>query len=86
MENGRSGLGSPDSDNSNKEIEELMELNHGSGAPACIVHALSVVSAPAPQPGSSPPPLAATAPLTIAESEWKATHTRLSPNVRHAPY
>ncbi|GLV45585.1 uncharacterized protein CBL_02605 [Carabus blaptoides fortunei] len=84
VENGRNGLGSPDSENSrgDKELEELMDVE--SGAQACIV---SVVSAPASQPGNSPPPLAATAPLGIPETDWKAAgHTRLSPKLRHAPY
>lgn len=85
-QNGQNGhIGSPNSDNSrgDKELEELMDVQ--ATAQACIVHALSAVSAPVSQPGVSPPPLAATAPHTVQETEWK-THTRLSPKLRHAPY
>ncbi|KAJ8922117.1 hypothetical protein NQ315_004051 [Exocentrus adspersus] len=81
MENGRDVLtGSPDSANSrnDKELEDLMDVD---AAPkTCIMHALSIVSTPTPQPGSSPPPLAAVAPHTDNGDEWKPQgHTRLSP-------
>ncbi|XP_071050595.1 heterogeneous nuclear ribonucleoprotein C [Onthophagus taurus] len=87
LENGRDGLtGTPDSSHSRneKELEDLMDVD--TTAKTCIMHALSIVSAPASQPGSSPPPLAAVAPLTTAD-DWKPTaHTRLSPKLRHEPY
>lgn len=73
-------MDSPRSDNSQKELEEMMNVE----AQACIVHALSAVSVPQGAP-TSPPPLAATAPHA-ADPEWKAGHTRLSPKLRHAPY
>ncbi|XP_064212006.1 heterogeneous nuclear ribonucleoprotein C [Tribolium castaneum] len=86
LENGRDGLtGTPDSANSrnDKELEELMDVE--STAKTCIMHALSIVSAPTSQPGSSPPPLAAIAPHT--DAPWKPQgHTRLSPKIQHEPY
>ena len=92
LENGRDGLtGTPDSANSrnDKELEELMEVE-STAAKTCIMHALSIVSASAPQPGSSPPPLAAVAPLATVSDDtdnWKTQgHTRLSPKIRHEPY
>ncbi|KAL3275155.1 hypothetical protein HHI36_019924 [Cryptolaemus montrouzieri] len=79
MENGRNGLtGTPDSLNSrnDKELEDLMDVE--STAKTCIMHALSIVSTPTPQTGSSPPPLAATAPHSGAQDAWKTSgHTRL---------
>ncbi|KAK9885966.1 hypothetical protein WA026_013843 [Henosepilachna vigintioctopunctata] len=79
IENGRNGLtGTPDSQNSrnDKELEDLMDVE--STAKTCIMHALSIVSTPTPKTGSSPPPLAATAPHTGAEDAWKTPgHTRL---------
>lgn len=66
IENGRDGMtGTPDSANSTieKDLEDMMDV----AAPApktCIMHALSIVSAPA------PPPIAATAPQDAAA--WKA--------------
>lgn len=86
LENGRDGMtGTPDSANSrnDKELEDLMDVE--STAKTCIMHALSIVSTPASQPGSSPPPLAAVAPLT--SDDWKQPgHTRLSPKIRHEPF
>lgn len=89
LENGRDGLtGTPDSSQSrnDKELEELMDVE--STAKTCIMHALSIVSAPASQPGSSPPPLAAVAPVTVPVDDWKPTgHTHLSsPKIRSEPY
>ncbi|RZC36951.1 hypothetical protein BDFB_012714 [Asbolus verrucosus] len=88
MENGRDGLtGTPDSANSrnDKELEDLMDVE--STAKTCIMHALSIVSAPTSQPGSSPPPLAAIAPHTEHGDAWKPQgHTRLSPKMQHEPY
>jgi hypothetical protein len=88
MENGRDGLtGTPDSANSrnDKELEDLMDVD--STAKTCIMHALSIVSAPTSQPGSSPPPLAAIAPHTEHGDAWKPQgHTRLSPKIQHEPY
>ncbi|XP_068911586.1 heterogeneous nuclear ribonucleoprotein C isoform X2 [Tenebrio molitor] len=88
MENGRDGLtGTPDSANSrnDKELEDLMDVE--STAKTCIMHALSIVSAPTSQPGSSPPPLAAIAPHTEHGDAWKPQgHTRLSPKIQHEPY
>ncbi|XP_049819467.1 heterogeneous nuclear ribonucleoprotein C isoform X2 [Aethina tumida] len=88
MENGRDGLtGTPDSANSrnDKELEDLMDVEPT--AKTCIMHALSIVSAPASQPGSSPPPLAAVAPHTDHGDAWKPQgHTRLSPKLQHEPY
>lgn len=88
LENGRDGLtGTPDSAHSRneKELEDLMDVE--STAKTCIMHALSIVSAPTTQPGSSPPPLAAIAPLTVPTDDWKPQgHTRLSPKLRHEPY
>lgn len=88
LENGRDGLtGTPDSTHSRneKELEDLMDVE--SAAKTCIMHALSIVTAPASQPGSSPPPLAAIAPLTVPGDDWKPQgHTRLSPKLRHEPY
>lgn len=90
MENGRDGLtGTPDSSQSrnDKELEDLMDVE--STTKTCIMHALSIVSAPTSQPGSSPPPLAAVAPITVPSGdEWKPTgHTRLStPEIRQEPY
>ncbi|GJQ71031.1 hypothetical protein Trydic_g941 [Trypoxylus dichotomus] len=88
LENGRDGLtGTPDSAHSrnDKELEELMDVE--STAKTCIMHALSIVSAPTSQPGTSPPPLAAVAPLTVPGDDWKPQgHTRLSPKIRHEPY
>lgn len=86
LENGRDGLtGTPDSAQSSrneKELEELMDVE--STAKTCIMHALSIVSAPTSQPGSSPPPLAAVAPLTVPGDEWKPQgHTALSPKLMH---
>lgn len=85
LENGRDCLtGTPDSAQSRneKELEELMDVE--STAKTCIMHALSIVSAPASQPGSSPPPLAAIAPLTVPGDEWKPQgHTALSPKLMH---
>lgn len=86
IENGRD-TATPDSGHSrtDKELEDLMDVE--ATAKTCIMHALSIVSAPATggaqQPvAASPPPLAAVAPP--AGGEWK--HTRLSPKVRHQPY
>lgn len=88
LENGRDGLtGTPDSAHSrnDKELEELMDVE--STAKTCIMHALSIVSAPTSQPGSSPPPLAAVAPLTVPGDDWKPQgHTSLSPKIRYEPY
>ncbi|KAG5891005.1 hypothetical protein JTB14_022584 [Gonioctena quinquepunctata] len=72
MENGRDGLtGTPDSANSrnDKELDDLMDVEPT--PKTCIMHALSIVSAPASHPGSSPPPLAADAPLTENGDAWK---------------
>ncbi|CAG9864588.1 unnamed protein product [Phyllotreta striolata] len=85
LENGL--VSSPDSGNSrnDKELEELMEMD--SAPKTCIMHALSIVSAPATQPGASPPPLAAVAPLTENGDGWKPQgHTRLSPKLQQQPY
>lgn len=84
IENGRDGLtGTPDSANSrnDKELEDLMDVESSTAtAKTCIMHALSIVSAPASQPGSSPPPIAAIAPHTEAVEAWKPQgRTRLSP-------
>lgn len=89
IENGRDGLtGTPDSANSrnDKELEDLMDVE--SAPKTCIMHALSIVSAPtSSQPGSSPPPLGATAPHTDNSDGWKAQgHTRLSPKLQQQPY
>ncbi|XP_017779294.1 PREDICTED: uncharacterized protein LOC108564707 isoform X2 [Nicrophorus vespilloides] len=82
LENGRD-TATPDSAHSrnDKELEDLMDVENT--AKTCIMHALSIVSTPASQPGSSPPPLAAVAPLPA--DDWKQ-HTRLSPKIRHEPY
>lgn len=92
MENGRDGMtGTPDSANSrtnDKELEDLMDVE--ATAKTCIMHALSIVSAPAAsQPGTSPPPLAAVAPHTehAATDAWKPQGlTRLSPKLQHESY
>ncbi|XP_060519642.1 heterogeneous nuclear ribonucleoprotein C-like 1 isoform X2 [Cylas formicarius] len=90
LENGRDALtGTPDSANSrnDKELEELMDVEHHQAATAktCIMHALSVVSTPASQPGSSPPPLAAVAPHTENSDPWKP-QTSLSPKLEREAY
>ncbi|KAF7282713.1 hypothetical protein GWI33_002107 [Rhynchophorus ferrugineus] len=88
LENGRDGLtGTPDSANSrnDKELEEIMEVEHQATAAKTIMHALSIVSAPTSQPGSSPPPLAAVAPHTENGEAWKP-HTSLSPKLPRETY
>ncbi|XP_076263430.1 heterogeneous nuclear ribonucleoprotein C-like 3 isoform X2 [Rhynchophorus ferrugineus] len=88
LENGRDGLtGTPDSANSrnDKELEEIMEVEHQATAAKTIMHALSIVSAPTSQPGSSPPPLAAVAPHTENGEVWKP-HTSLSPKLPRETY
>lgn len=85
LENGdHQHIESPDSSHSRneKDLDEVMDIE--TNVENCIRHALSVVTTPASQPGSSPPPLAATAPLT---NEWKTeNHTRLAPEVGSTPY
>lgn len=85
LENGRDHMESPESSHSRNEKEELEEImDVESNAQNCIRHALSIVSTPASQPGSSPPPLAATAPTG---DDWKTeSHTRLSPELRSTSY
>lgn len=86
LENGRDDqMESPESShsrNDKEELEEIMDVE--ANAQNCIRHALSIVSTPASQPGSSPPPLAATAP---SGDDWKTeNHTRLSPELRSTSY
>lgn len=88
LENGRDGLtGTPDSANSrnDKELEDIMEVEHQAAAAKTIMHALSIVSTPASQPGSSPPPLAAVAPHTENGDSWKP-QTSLSPKIQRETY
>lgn len=83
LENGRDGHSeSPESPHSRseKEIEEIMDVE--SNEQNCIRHALSIASAPASQPGSSPSPLAATAP---SSDDWK-NQTNLSPKLESTHY
>lgn len=85
LENGRDGT--PDSSNSrnDKELEDLLDVEQT--AKTCIMHALSIVSTPATQPGSSPPSLAAIAPLTVQGDAWKPHgHTHLTPKLGHESY
>lgn len=88
LENGRDCLtGTPDSANSrnDKELEDLMDIQPTTKT--CIMHALSIVSTPASQPGVSPPSLAAVAPHTDNGAAWKPQgHTRLSPKLKQQPY
>uniref|UniRef100_A0A1Y1KHG9 RRM domain-containing protein n=3 Tax=Photinus pyralis TaxID=7054 RepID=A0A1Y1KHG9_PHOPY len=82
LENGRDDHAeSPESSHSRneKDLEEIMDVESN-----CIRHALSIVTAPASQPDSSPPSLAATAP---SGDEWKTqTHALLSPKLNSTPY
>lgn len=85
LENGRDDhVESPESSHSRneKELEEIMDVE--ANVQNCIRHALSVVTVPASQRGSSPPSLAATAP---SNDEWKnQTHELISPKLNNTPY
>ncbi|KAL1501716.1 hypothetical protein ABEB36_006996 [Hypothenemus hampei] len=89
LENGRDHMtGTPDSANSrnDKELEELMDVEHHQATAAkTIMHALSIVTEPASQPGSSPPAIAAVAPHPENGDPWKP-HTSLGSGLEGKSY
>uniref|UniRef100_A0AAR5Q900 RRM domain-containing protein n=1 Tax=Dendroctonus ponderosae TaxID=77166 RepID=A0AAR5Q900_DENPD len=88
LENGRDGLtGTPDSANSpnDKDLEELLEVDHHQATAAKTIMHASIVSESAGQPGASPPPIGATAPLAQIADPWKS-QTGLSPNFEGKSY